>query len=39
MVKKYNVPIDGGTGIYWNVFKIENGEIVDVNRISEQVDF
>lgn len=27
----FNVP--GGTGVWWNVFRIENGQIVEVNRI------
>lgn len=27
----FNVP--GGTGVWWNVFRIENGQILEVNRI------
>lgn len=27
----FHVP--GGTGVWWNVFRIENGQIVEVNRI------
>lgn len=34
MIKQYNVPIDQGTGIYWNVFSIENGKVISVNRIA-----
>lgn len=31
-IEVYYVP--SGTGIYWEVFRIRNGEIVDVNRIT-----
>ena len=34
MIKQYNVPVDQGTGRYWNVFNIVNGEVVTINRIS-----
>lgn len=36
MVKRYNVPIDQGTGRYWHVFNIVNGQIVTVNRINNE---
>lgn len=35
MVKQYNVPVDQGTGVYWNVFDIVNGKVVSINRISD----
>ena len=35
LVKQYNVPVDQGTGRYWNVFNIVNGKIVSLNRISD----
>lgn len=30
----YNAPTDQGTGIYWNVFEITNGQIKAINKIS-----
>lgn len=38
MIKQYNVPVDQGTGIYWNVFNIVNGEVVTINRISDSAE-
>lgn len=35
MIKQYNVPVDQGTGRYWNVFNIINGRVVTINRISD----
>lgn len=35
MIRQYNVPVDQGTGIYWNVFNIVNGRVVTINRISD----
>jgi len=35
MIKQYNVPVDQGTGDYWNVFNIVDGKIVTINRISD----
>lgn len=38
MIKQYNVPVDQGTGRYWNVFNIVNGEVVTINRISDSAE-
>lgn len=35
LIGVYNVPIDQGTGIYWHVFDIVNGQVVVVNRITD----
>ncbi len=35
MIRQYNVPVDQGTGIYWNVFNIVDGRVVTINRISD----
>lgn len=35
MIKQYNVPIDQGSGRYWNVFNIIDGKVVTINRISD----
>ncbi len=35
MIRQYNVPTDQGTGRVWNVFKIVNGEVITINRISD----
>lgn len=34
LLKTYNAPTDQGTGIYWNVFSLENGIINDTNTIT-----
>ena len=31
LVKEYNVPLNQA-GYIWNVFKIENGSVVDINN-------
>lgn len=36
MVNVFNVPVDQGTGLYWNVFNIVNGEVVPINEISDE---
>lgn len=38
LVAKFNVPTDGGTGRYWNLFAIVNGELVINNTISDSKD-
>ena len=35
MIKQYNVPVDQGTGRYWNVFNIVDGKVISLNRISD----
>ena len=35
MIKQYSVPVDQGTGRYWNVFNIVDGKVISLNRISD----
>jgi hypothetical protein len=34
LLKVYQIPTDQ-SGLYWRVFRIENGEVVDVNEIGD----
>ena len=38
LLKRFVIP-QGKKGIYWNVFKIKNGEIVTINDISKSMTF
>lgn len=37
LIGTYNAPVDQGTGRYWTVFEITNGEVRNVNRIGDSV--
>lgn len=37
LVKEYNVPLNWA-GYIWNVFKIENGTVVDINNCNADED-
>jgi lysophospholipase L1-like esterase len=36
LIATYNVPTDQGTGDYWNVFAIDNGQIIERNTMTDQ---
>lgn len=36
LIATYNVPTDQGHGDYWNVFAIDNGQIVERNTMTDQ---
>ena len=38
LIRKFNVPTDQGTEIYWNVFAIINGQLIERNTITSQPD-
>lgn len=35
MVNSFNVPVDQGSGRYWNVFDIKNGQVVPINTVTD----